>query len=258
MLKQTADSVDAAVEVVLNFVEVAFVFIGNLRRNVALGNTVDIFSRHVKRSDDSVHGVVDTSQDLAPDALRPVGVSPLVQFPFAAGADYHAYFVNQNMNHANAGVKVVLDYVEVTFVLIRNLRRRVAFGDAVHIFRRHVERPDNPIHGVVNAPQDLAPDTLRPVGVGPLVQFPFAAGADYHAYFVNQRVNSANQRVQVVLYFIKVALVLVRNFRRRVAFGDPVDIFRRHVQRPDNRVQHLVDTVHQVFVIPAGGHIGAG
>ena len=48
---QAVDRVDALVEVVLDLVEVAVVVVGDLRRDVALGDPVDVLGRHVQRAD---------------------------------------------------------------------------------------------------------------------------------------------------------------------------------------------------------------
>ena len=48
------DSIDALVEVVLDFIEIAVVGIGDFWRDVAFRNSVHIFSSDVQRADDGI------------------------------------------------------------------------------------------------------------------------------------------------------------------------------------------------------------
>ena len=60
--------IDAGVEVVLDLVEVAVVGVGDLRRDVALGDPVHIFGRDVDRGHEGVDQLVDAAHQLAPAA----------------------------------------------------------------------------------------------------------------------------------------------------------------------------------------------
>jgi hypothetical protein len=74
---QRIDRVDAGVEVVLDGVEVTAVAVGDLRRDVALGDAVDVVGGDVERVDHGVQRVVDALDDLAEVALVPGGVGAL-------------------------------------------------------------------------------------------------------------------------------------------------------------------------------------
>ena len=56
--------IDAVVEVVLDLVEVAVVGVGDLRRDITLGDPVYVLCRYIERSDDGIQGIVDAFHDL--------------------------------------------------------------------------------------------------------------------------------------------------------------------------------------------------
>ena len=61
---QSVDVVDTIVEVELDFVEVTVVSIGDLWRDIALADAVDIFSGHIERADHRIETIVDSDDDL--------------------------------------------------------------------------------------------------------------------------------------------------------------------------------------------------
>ena len=72
-------------------------------------------------------------------------------------------------------------------------------------------------------------------------------------------VHGHDQRVQVVLDVVEVAVVGVGDLRGHIALGDQVHIPRGHVQRADDRVQRVVYALHDLAIVAlvlAG--IGAG
>jgi hypothetical protein len=74
---QPPDGVDADVEVVLDVVEVALVGVGDLGRDVALGDAVHVLGRHVQGLDDRVQHPIQAFDDGAVAALEQVGSGPL-------------------------------------------------------------------------------------------------------------------------------------------------------------------------------------
>ena len=79
---QTVNSFDTVVQVVLDLVEVAVVIVGDLRRDVPLGNPVDIFGCHVERSDDRIQRLVDAFDDLAEVTAMFGRIGTGIQFSF--------------------------------------------------------------------------------------------------------------------------------------------------------------------------------
>ena len=66
--QQAAHRIDAVIQVVLDFVEIAVVGIGDFRRDVALADPVHIFGRDVDRADEGIAQVIDAADQLAPAA----------------------------------------------------------------------------------------------------------------------------------------------------------------------------------------------
>ena len=60
VLDEQVDGIDTLVEIVFDLVEVPVVGLFNLRRDVALGDPVNILSGDVEGSDDGIEGAVDT------------------------------------------------------------------------------------------------------------------------------------------------------------------------------------------------------
>ena len=75
-------SVDALVEVVLDLVEVAVVAVGDLRRDVALGNAVHVLGGHLQRTDHGVQRGVDALDDRAELQAYQFGVSAGLELSF--------------------------------------------------------------------------------------------------------------------------------------------------------------------------------
>ena len=86
---QRIHGVDAGVEVVLDGVEVAVVAVGDLGRDRALGDLVDIIGGDVQRPDDRVERVVHALDDLAEVALVLGGVGAGGELALHGGAREH-------------------------------------------------------------------------------------------------------------------------------------------------------------------------
>ena len=71
---ERVDGVDAAVEVVLDGVEVTVVGVGDLRGDVSLGDAIDVVGGHVEGPDHRIEAVVDALDDLLVVALVLAGV----------------------------------------------------------------------------------------------------------------------------------------------------------------------------------------
>ena len=68
----------------------------------------------------------------------------------------------------DADVQVVLNLVEITVVLVRDLGRNVALGNTIHVLCGHIKWSDNRVQRLVHAFDDLAEIALvfRCVGAG--------------------------------------------------------------------------------------------
>ena len=61
-------------------------------------------------------------------------------------------------------------------------------------------------------------------------------------------VHRRDERVEVVLDGVEVAVIGVRNRRRNIALADMVHILCGHVQRPDNRLENRVHAAHNLRI----------
>ena len=157
-------------------VEVAVVGVGDLRRDVALGDAVDVVGGHVQRADDRVEGVVDALHDLAEVALVLGGVGAGGELAVHGGLGQHAGVGDQRVDGVDAAVEVVLDLVEVAVVGVGDLGRDVALGDPVDVVGGHVQRADDGVEGLVDALDDLAEVALVLGGVGAGGELAFDGG----------------------------------------------------------------------------------
>ena len=60
---EAAQSVDAGVEIVLEFVEIALILVGDLGGDIALADAIDVLGGHIEGADHGVEGVVDPLHD---------------------------------------------------------------------------------------------------------------------------------------------------------------------------------------------------
>ena len=71
---QFVDGVDTGIEVVLDGVEITVVRIGDLGRDVALRDAVDVIGGDIQRPDDRIEGVIDALDDALEVALVLAGI----------------------------------------------------------------------------------------------------------------------------------------------------------------------------------------
>ena len=148
------DIVYAGVQIVLNHVKVAIVAVGDLGRNVALGDPINIVGCHVERPNNGVKGVIDAFDDPAIVALVFRSVRSSCQFAIDSSLGQHVGVSNQRIDFLNTIIQVVLNHIEVAVVAVSNLRRNIALGDPVNIVGCHVKRPNNRVQRVINAFDD--------------------------------------------------------------------------------------------------------
>ena len=163
---QQVDSIDRLVEVVLDGVEVAVVGIGDLRRDIALGDALDVGRSNVQRRDDGVQRLIHTLHDLAEVTLMLGCVGARGQLALDRGLGEQSGLGDQQIDGIDRLVEVVLDGVEVTVVGIGDLRGDIALGDALDVVRCDIEGKDDGLEGVVDALNDLSKSALELCGVG--------------------------------------------------------------------------------------------
>ena len=176
---QRVDSVDTLVEVVLDFVEIAVVGIGDFGRDIALADPVDILGRDIDRADERIAEIVDPADQFAPAACELARIGPRVaSLPSTAASDQFIRFGQQAAHGIDAVVQVVLDFVEIAVVGVGDLRRDVALADPVHIFGRDIDRADKRIAQIVDAADQLSPAAREFGGIAACRQLAFHRGLD--------------------------------------------------------------------------------
>ena len=196
---QPVHHVDAVVQVVLDLVEVAVVVVGDLRRDVALGDPVHILGSHVQRADDGVERLVDAVDDLAEVAADACSHRRGWRAcRLDCRLDQHVGVGHQRVHVVDAGVQVVLDLVEVAVVLVGDLRRDVALRDPVHVLGSHVQRADHGVERLVDAGDDLLVPALELFGVAARCEFALHGSLGQHLRFADQsaqRFHNLNERL---------------------------------------------------------------
>ena len=145
-------------------------------------------------------------------------------------------------------VKIILDLVEITVVRIGNLRGQISLGYTVDIVCSNVERTDDGIKCLVDAFNDLLIIALMFRGIGTGCEFSVYCGLHEHIRIINECIQIIDGKVQVVLDFIKVAIIRVGNLRGQISLGNTVDIVCSNVERSDDGVQSLVDAFNDLMV----------
>jgi len=163
---QLVHRIDTGVQVVLDDVVVAAVRVGDLVRDLAARDAIDVVGRDVERIDDVGDGVVHALDQLVPAADEEVGVGPLVQFAIGCRLDDDVGLRQQLAHHLHHVVQVGLDDVEVAVVVVGDHRRDDALGNVVNVLRRHVERIDHAVQSVVHAFDNAAVLARVLAGIG--------------------------------------------------------------------------------------------
>ena len=206
--QQLVHHLDRCVQVVLDFIEIALVNIGYSWRDIALTDPVHVFGRHVQRSDHGIQGIVHPFHDLA--------IVSLVLRCIRAGGEpaFHCRLLQivgvgyKGVHGIDTGVEVILDFVEVTFVLVGDFRWHVPLADPVHIFSGNVQRLDDVGDRVIDAGDQLVPTAHEQIGIRPLVEFAVCRRLDDLVGLGQQFVHHLDHGVQVVLDDVVLALVL--------------------------------------------------
>ncbi len=84
-------------------------------------------------------------------------------------------------------------------------------------------------------------------GIGAFVELAVGGGLDDHVGFGQQVVHHLDHVVEVGLDDVEVAVVVVGDDRRDVALRDAIDVIRGDVERPDHRVERVVDALDDLL-----------
>ena len=256
---QSIDGVDAGVEVVLDLVEVPVIRIGDPGRDVPLGDPIHVLGCHVQRADDGVQRLVDPGHDLAEVPLVPGGVGSRGQLALHGSTDQGVGIGDQGVDGVDAGVEVVLDFVEVPVIGVGDPGGDIPLGDPVHVLGRHIQRADDRIETVVDTNDDRLVLALMFPGVGPDGQLAFDCRLSEHLGIEYQRIDVVDGIVQVELDLVEIAVVGIGDLGGDVSLADPVYILCGHVQGADDGIQRFVDACYDLLEIPLMfGGIGAG
>ena len=189
------------------------------------------------------------STDFAEVALVLAGVGARSQLALDGGFGQHAGVGDQRVHGIDAGVQVVLDLVEVAVVVIGDPGRNVALRDPVNILGRDIERANDRVQRGVDAFDDFAEVALVLAGVGARGQLALDGGLRQNTGVGDQRVHGIDAGVQVVLDLVEVAVVVVGDPGRNVAFRNPVHILRRNIERTNDRIQRGVDSLDDFAIV---------
>ena len=136
---------------------------------------------------------------------------------------------DQHVHGINALIEVVLYCIEVAIIGIGYLRRNIAFGNTIYIFRRYVEWPDYRIQAVINSLNNLAEITLMFGSVRTCGEFAFYCRLGQNSRVYNKQTYGINTLIEIVFQLIKITIVFIGNLRRYITFGNTIYIFRRYV-----------------------------
>ena len=141
----------------------------------------------------------------------------------------------------DTAVQVVLNLVEVPPILICDLRGNLPLADPVHVLGRHVQRADHRVQSRVDPFDDLAEIPLVPGGIGPVIKLPIDGGLREGLRVRDEKADSVDTAVQVVLDLVEVPTVLIGDLGGNLPLADPVHVLGRHVQGADHGVQDPVE-----------------
>ncbi len=173
--------------------------------------------------------------------LRYIGAR--VELPFNSRLHQRPRIFRQGVDRIDAHVQVVLDLVEVTVVVIRDLLGYVTLADPVDVLCGDVQRTYHRVERIVDTLDDLLEVTVMPGGVGAGVELALNSGLHQRPHIFRQGVKRVDALVEVVLDLVEVAFVVVGDLLGDVALADPVDVLGGDVQRADHGIEDLIDTL---------------
>ena len=202
---------------------------------------IDIIRRNHERVDDIGDGIIHPGNQLVPTADKKCCIGSLAKLAICCRLDDFVRFSQNLRHHLDHRIEVVFDDVVLAFVIVGDLGRNNTLADFVHIVCGDHQRIDDVGDDVINPDYQLFPSAYKQLGVGTFIQFSISRCDDDLTGFIQQVVHNVNAVVQVVLDFIEIAVVVVRNSGRNIALADPIHIFSSDVQRTDDGIEGFID-----------------
>ena len=150
----------------LHFFVVALVGFGDQFVDLAVGDLGQNAVAFADRQQDGVEHLVHALENPAVIALVLARVGACGEFAICRCLDQQSGLVHQRLDVIDAGVEVVLDFVEVAVVAVGDLGRDVALGDTVHVLGRYVQRTNHRVQRGIDALHNLAVVALVLAGFG--------------------------------------------------------------------------------------------
>ena len=250
---------DGVVDHGAEFAQIALVVAVDVERQVTACHSAHDGAHFVDGNDDRFQGGVDALDDLAevPVVLGCIGAHR--ELALHRGLREQVGIGHQCIDGVDAGVEVVLQRVEIAVVGVGDLGGNGAARDVVHVLGGHVERANDRVQRVVDALHDLAEIALVLGGVGAGGQLALDGGLGQHARIGHQCIDGVDAGVEVVLQRVEIAVVGVGDLGGNGAARDVVHVLGGHVERANDRVQRVVDALHDLAEIALVlGGVGAG
>ena len=240
---QRVDGVDADVQVVLDFVEVAVVAVGDLRRDVALRDPVHILGGDVQRFDHRVQGLVDAFDDLAVVALVLGGVGAGGEFALHRRLHQHVDVLRHVLQRRGDVVDRLLHLLVVALVGLRDQFVDLAVGDLGQNAVAFADGQQDGIQHFVDALHDARVSALELVGFAAFRELPFTRSLGQPPQLLLQALQHDGDVVDRLLHLLVVALVGLRDQFVDLAVGDLGQNAIAFADGQQDGVQHLVDAL---------------
>ncbi len=143
---QGVHGIHTLVEVVLDLVEVAVVFVGDLGGDIALGDAVHIAGGHIEGADDGIQAVIHALYDLPVVALVLGGVGAGGQLAFDGGLVEHGGISDQRLQ---VGADLLQGRVDLVLgISSYPVTAQVALGDLLQASHDALEVVCEAVHGL--------------------------------------------------------------------------------------------------------------
>ena len=137
---QKAHGINTLIEIVLDFIEITIIGIGNLRGYVTLGNPIHIFGCDIKRPDNRIECLVDAFHYFSIFSLMLCGISSSCKLSINCGFSQHAGVGNKCPNCRNHFFHGNYDTVAILPLCI-HLDCKIACGNLPGDIRHQVRFP---------------------------------------------------------------------------------------------------------------------
>ena len=208
---QRVDGLDAGVEVVLQNIEVAVVGVGDLGRNVAPADPIDIIRGYIQRPNHRVQAIVHALHDLAIVALMLRGVGARGQLAVHCRLREQPCIRNQRIDRVDACIQVVLQNIEVAVVGVGDFDRNVALADPVYVICRDVQRNNHGVKNPIDSAYNLGVRALELLRLAAFREMPGLGGLRQLRQLRLQPLHHLGHVVDGNLHLFVVALVVLRN-----------------------------------------------